>query len=296
MIAAPMARAKIAVCEVRDLGESRHQGPRGWPRAWTGRDDRCVQQARPTPGWSGRGHSTRSVDVSRARSALRPRSARRAPDAIVGRFVRPCGRCPDDAGSIGRSRGSGPSRASMALAAPALAHGPVPVEPPTAASLLLGWTFEPLPTLGLVAVTVWWLWAVRRVNAVHPANPVPRRRTVAFLAGIAGPRLRAPVRDRPLRHRAVLDPHGPARAADAGRGAAAGAGRADHPRPAAELVGDPPPLDPAGPPFAGRAVPRPPGHGLGHVRGDDVGGPLLAAVQRVARGPGDPRPRARRCS
>jgi putative copper resistance protein D len=72
----------------------------------------------------------------------------------------------------------------MALAAPALAHGPVPVEPPTAGSLLLGWTFEPLPTLGLVAVTVWWLWAVRRVNAVHPGNPVPRRRTVAFLAGI----------------------------------------------------------------------------------------------------------------
>ena len=125
------------------------------------------------------------------------------------------------------------------------------------ASLLLGWTFEPLPTLGLAAVTVWWLWAVRRVNAVHPANPVPRRRTVAFLAGIAGPGLRAAVGDRPLRHRAVLDPHGPARAADAGRGAAARAGRADHPRPAAELVGDPPPLDPAGPPLAGRAVPRP---------------------------------------
>ena len=80
--------------------------------------------------------------------------------------------------------GLGAVGASMALATPALAHGPVPVEPPTPASLLLGWTFEPLPTLGLAAVTVWWLWAVRRVNAVHPANPVPRRRTIAFLAGI----------------------------------------------------------------------------------------------------------------
>jgi cytochrome c oxidase assembly factor CtaG len=71
-----------------------------------------------------------------------------------------------------------------ALAGPAAAHGPVPVEPPTAVSLLLGWTFEPLPTLGLVVAVWWWLWAVRRVNTVHPRNPVPRRRTVAFLGGM----------------------------------------------------------------------------------------------------------------
>jgi len=69
-------------------------------------------------------------------------------------------------------------------AVPALAHGPVPTEPPTATSLLLGWTFEPLPTLGMVVAVGWWLWAVRRVNAAHPANPVPRRRTAAFLAGM----------------------------------------------------------------------------------------------------------------
>ena len=69
-------------------------------------------------------------------------------------------------------------------AAPALAHGPVPTEPPTATSLLLGWTFEPLPTLGMVVAVGWWLWAVRRVDAAHPANPVPRRRTAAFLAGM----------------------------------------------------------------------------------------------------------------
>ena len=73
-------------------------------------------------------------------------------------------------------------------------------------------------------------------------------------------------------------------------------GGADHARPAAELARDAPPLAPAGPPLAGRPVPGPPGRRLAHVRGDDVGGPLLAAVQRVARGPADPRPRARRCS
>jgi cytochrome c oxidase assembly factor CtaG len=70
-------------------------------------------------------------------------------------------------------------------ATPVLAHGPVPAEAPTIASLLLGWTFEPLPTLAIAAATWWWLWAVRRVDALHPTNPVPRRRTAAFLAAMA---------------------------------------------------------------------------------------------------------------
>src|SRR5215204_2095824 len=64
------------------------------------------------------------------------------------------------------------------------AHGPVPAEPPSAATLLLDWTFEPLPTLGIAVAAVWWWWAVRRVNAAHPANPVPVRRSVAFAAGL----------------------------------------------------------------------------------------------------------------
>ncbi|MEX1168839.1 MAG: cytochrome c oxidase assembly protein [Chloroflexota bacterium] len=73
----------------------------------------------------------------------------------------------------------------LALAAtPVKAHGSVPPEPPDAGSLLLGWTFSPLVTLAVVAVAVWWLWAVARINARHPANPVPRRRTAAFLLGL----------------------------------------------------------------------------------------------------------------
>lgn len=52
-------------------------------------------------------------------------------------------------------------------------------------NLLLGWTFEPLPTLGIVAALLWWRWAVRRVDAAHPSNPVPRRRTVTFVLGLA---------------------------------------------------------------------------------------------------------------
>ena len=70
-------------------------------------------------------------------------------------------------------------------AAPVAAHGPAPAEPPTAASLLLGWTFEPLPTLGIVAAGAWWTWAVRRVGAANPGKPVPRRRTLAFLGALA---------------------------------------------------------------------------------------------------------------
>jgi cytochrome c oxidase assembly factor CtaG len=73
----------------------------------------------------------------------------------------------------------------LTLAAPVAAHGPAPAEPPTVASLLLGWTFPPVPTLAIIAALVWWRWAVGRVNAAHPANPVPRRRSVYFCLGMA---------------------------------------------------------------------------------------------------------------
>src|SRR5262245_3802195 len=74
---------------------------------------------------------------------------------------------------------------SLAGAPPVPAHGPVPAEPPTAGSILLDWSFEPLPTLGIAIAVGWWLWAIRRVDAAHRTNPVPRRRTVAFLGGMA---------------------------------------------------------------------------------------------------------------
>lgn len=71
------------------------------------------------------------------------------------------------------------------LAGPVIAHGEVPAEPPTAANLLLGWSFEPAVLLPLLAAATAWTWAVRRVNRAHPATPVARRRTVAFLGGLA---------------------------------------------------------------------------------------------------------------
>jgi putative copper resistance protein D len=70
-------------------------------------------------------------------------------------------------------------------AGPASAHGTVPAEAPTAATLLFGWTIEPLVAVPMFAAAWLWLAAVRRVNAAHPTNPVPRRRSAAFLGGLA---------------------------------------------------------------------------------------------------------------
>ena len=73
----------------------------------------------------------------------------------------------------------------LAAPGPAAGHGPAPAEPPSLGGLLFGWSFEPFVVLPLVAAAGAWLWAVRRVDTAHPGNPVPRRRTVAFLAGLA---------------------------------------------------------------------------------------------------------------
>jgi len=74
--------------------------------------------------------------------------------------------------------------AVLVAAGPVVAHGPVAPDPPTLGSLLLAWTFAPLPTLGIAIAVAWWLWAVRRVDARHPGHPVPRRRTAAFVAAM----------------------------------------------------------------------------------------------------------------
>ena len=69
--------------------------------------------------------------------------------------------------------------------APAAAHGPAPADPPSALGLAFGWSFEPAVALPLLASAVAWLRLVGRVDRAHPANPVPRRRTAAFLLGLA---------------------------------------------------------------------------------------------------------------
>ena len=67
----------------------------------------------------------------------------------------------------------------------AQAHGDAGVGPPDLAGLALGWSFEPLVAIPLLVVAVAWVAAVHRVNAAHPANPVPVVRSVAFFGGLA---------------------------------------------------------------------------------------------------------------
>jgi putative membrane protein len=80
-----------------------------------------------------------------------------------------------------------PVLVGAALLAPAavLAHGADSLIPPAPIDILLDWAFDPLVAIPLMLVAAAYLWAVRHVNAAHPAHPVPRIRVVAFLAGLA---------------------------------------------------------------------------------------------------------------
>lgn len=86
------------------------------------------------------------------------------------------------------ARVSGASAACAVLLAsgarPALAHGtaPSPLDP---VSALTAWMFDPLASAGLLLAVAGYLAAVMRVDRAHPRSPVPRRRVVAWLAGLA---------------------------------------------------------------------------------------------------------------
>ena len=72
----------------------------------------------------------------------------------------------------------------LGTAAPAvLAHGLVPA-PPSLPGTLLAWSFDPTVVVPLALAAVLYVAAVRSVNRAHPATPVPRVRTAAFLAGL----------------------------------------------------------------------------------------------------------------
>ena len=73
----------------------------------------------------------------------------------------------------------------LILAAPVEAHGPPPADAPTLATLALGWSFEPFVAVPLAALAIGWLVMVDRIDRAHPDSPVPFRRTVAFMAGLA---------------------------------------------------------------------------------------------------------------
>ena len=75
--------------------------------------------------------------------------------------------------------------ALLAGAPAAAAHGDAVPAAPDAAAFALGWSFDLTIWLPLVLAAAAYLWAVRRIDAAHPASPVPRDRPVFFLLGLA---------------------------------------------------------------------------------------------------------------
>ena len=66
----------------------------------------------------------------------------------------------------------------------ALGHNDRPPVP-TFPGVLLPWTLDPLPIIGVAVVACAYLWAERLVAQRHRANPVPRYRRWLFLGGLA---------------------------------------------------------------------------------------------------------------
>jgi len=65
-----------------------------------------------------------------------------------------------------------------------LAHG-VAIATPTFPGVLLDWTLDPVPILGVAVLAAAYLSAERRIDRLHPAHPVPRLRRWLFLGGLA---------------------------------------------------------------------------------------------------------------
>ncbi|HET9435783.1 MAG TPA: cytochrome c oxidase assembly protein [Candidatus Limnocylindrales bacterium] len=70
-------------------------------------------------------------------------------------------------------------------AGPVAAHGAVPAAPPDAATLLLGWSFEPVLVLPLLFAAAAWWRLLDGIDRAHPERPVSRFRRWSFLAGLA---------------------------------------------------------------------------------------------------------------
>ena len=64
------------------------------------------------------------------------------------------------------------------------AHGSVPPEPPGPGTLLLGWSFEQVLVLPLLALGIAWWRLIGAVDRAHPDHPVPAIRRWSFFAGL----------------------------------------------------------------------------------------------------------------
>lgn len=73
-----------------------------------------------------------------------------------------------------------------AVVAPvALAHGTTVPPEPTALSFVADWGFDTTVWLPALVALLLWRTGVGRANRAHPTNPIARRRTVAWVAGVA---------------------------------------------------------------------------------------------------------------
>ena len=74
---------------------------------------------------------------------------------------------------------------AAAGAGTAMAHNVAGLPAPAFPGVLLDWTLDPVPILGVVAAAAVYLWAERRVDRRHPEHPVPPHRRWLFLGGLA---------------------------------------------------------------------------------------------------------------
>jgi cytochrome c oxidase assembly factor CtaG len=72
----------------------------------------------------------------------------------------------------------------LATAPGVLAHGGFVPGPPELATLVFGWTFDPLVWLPALVALLLWRAGVQRVNRRHPDHPVARRRSWYWVAGV----------------------------------------------------------------------------------------------------------------
>jgi putative copper resistance protein D len=130
--------------------------------------------------------STSSMAAGRVEGRLMCRQTR--PD--LPRFPRfgGAGRARHNGGVTRSTRalamGCATALALAALPALAMAHGDEPPEP-RLPGVLLAWSLDPLPLIGVALAAAGYLWATRRLARSGTRKPHPRWRTLSFLAGLA---------------------------------------------------------------------------------------------------------------
>src|SRR4029453_10055726 len=100
----------------------------------------------------------------------------------IGRFRRSL--IPGLIRGLVRTSGIAGSALAWALMPSAVLPPGVAPEPSSWVDVLLAWSIEAHVILPLLAAWFLYRWAVRRVNATHAANPVPRFRAWGWYGGL----------------------------------------------------------------------------------------------------------------